>query len=590
MMKLWKNLNSTDRKHLSVSSFFYVLEEICTVSMMVVILDMMNMAVNGTGYFSQLYYYWICLAGLLLLKTFSNSRAELEKHYAGYSITERIRSRMVKRLKKFSLGFYSKERLGEIESIIHKDVDTVELVAAHVWSRMFGDFALTLIIGVGLAVINIEMFLAMVCLLPVGIYILVSGLKENMRKEDANKEEMMNMVSLFVEYAQGMSVLKSFNRSSLFEDKLKTSTGSFKKKSIKATTSEALVLCRYSLCLDLSFAFLAIAGGVLLYYDRIAVTEFLLFVMVSKEFYKSFTQLEAYFLYYIRLEGSFRRIKKIMYADAVEDVQDSIVPESFNISFDNTCFRYDEGFGLKNINLDVNEGELVALVGQSGSGKTTLTNLLLRFYDTDSGSIRIGGKDIRDINYDMLLSNISVVMQNVILFSDTIFENIKLGNRHATEKQVMDAAKKAEIHDFIMSLPLGYDTVLDENGGNLSGGQKQRLSIARAFIKDAPIVILDEATSNVDPVNERRIQKAMAVLAEGRTVLVIAHHLKTIRNADMIAVFDDGKIVEKGIFSDLMEIDGLFAQLWDSQDKAGKWMLESDSHYEEINKKDLLTV
>jgi ATP-binding cassette subfamily B protein len=576
-MNLLENLNSKDKRHLAASSTFYFLEEMCTVFMTIFILDMLNLAITGTGYFDHLHHYWICLAAILIIKTFSNGKAELEKHYAGYSITERIRTEMVLKLKKFSLGFYSKERLGEIESIIHKDVDTVDLVAAHVWSRMFGEFALTIIIGAGLAFLNIKMFLAMVFLLPVGVYFLFSGLKENIKKEEANKTEMMNMVSLFVEYAQGLPVLKAFNRSSLFEDKLKHSTKKFRTKSIKSTTNEALVLCKYALCLDLSFVFLALTGGILLYQHQVTVIEFLLFMMISKEFYKSFTQLEAYFLYHIRLEGSFRRIKKILYGDVMEEILTPVVPESFDIKFDHTCFKYNEGFELNDINLEVKQGELVALTGHSGSGKTTLTNLILRFYDPNSGSITIGRTDIRKIDYDTLLKNISIVMQNVILFSDTISNNIKMGNKHATKEDVIAAAHKAEIHDFIISLPKGYDTVLDENGCNLSGGQKQRISVARALIKDAPIVILDEATSNVDPINERKIQKAISALAKGRTVLVIAHHLKTIRNADKIVVFDSGKVVEQGKFKELIMRNGLFSQLWNSQDKVGKRLLGTDS-------------
>lgn len=581
-MKLSKNLSSKDKKHLTLASIFYVLEGMSTVFMIIFILDMLNMIVNKTGCFSQLYHYWISLAVLLIIKTLSNSKAEMEKHYTGYSITQRIRTAMVLRLKKFSLGFYTKERLGEIESIIHKDVDTVELVAAHVWSRMFGEFALTLIIGAGLAILNIEMFLAMVLLLPFGVYFLISGLKENIKREELNKTEMLNMVSLFVEYAQGMPVLKAFNQSSLFEDKLKKSTRAFGNKSIKATTSEALVLCKYALCLDLSFAFSAITGVALLYYNSITIIEFLLFLMISKVFYKSFAQLEAYFLYYIRLEGSFRRIQKILFGELIEEVQKPLYPDSFDIDFNNICFSYDKGFELKNINLKVNQGELLALTGHSGSGKTTLSNLMLRFYEPGSGNITIGGIDIKQMDYDDLLKNISIVMQNVILFSDTIFENIKLGNKHATLEEVTSAAKKAQIHDFIMSLPKGYNTVLDENGGNLSGGQKQRLSIARAFIKNAPVVILDEATSNVDPVNERKIQKAISGLAKGRTMIVIAHHLKTIKNADKIAVFSNGEIVEQGKFDDLINDKSIFSELWNSQDKADKWMLESNSHQQEL--------
>ena len=208
---------------------------------------------------------------------------------------------------------------------------------------------------------------------------------------------------------------------------------------------------------------------------------------------------------------------------------------------------------MNGVTFFVPEKTMTALVGESGSGKTTVTNLLLRFYDVQGGSITLGGTDIRDIPYDELLDRISIVMQNVQLFDNTIEENIRVGKKEATKEEIIEAAKKAKIHDFIMSLPKGYETDIGENGGLLSGGQRQRISIARAFLKDAPILILDEMTSNVDPVNESLIQDAITELAKNRTVIVIAHHLRTIQKADQILVFQKGKLIEKGKHDELLE-------------------------------------
>ena len=224
---------------------------------------------------------------------------------------------------------------------------------------------------------------------------------------------------------------------------------------------------------------------------------------------------------------------------------------------------------LDNINLEIKKGEFVVITGKSGSGKTTVTNLLLRFYDVQGGSITLGGTDIRDIPYDELLDRISIVMQNVQLFDNTIEENIRVGKKEATKEEIIEAAKKAKIHDFIMSLPKGYETDIGENGGLLSGGQRQRISIARAFLKDAPILILDEMTSNVDPVNESLIQDAITELAKNRTVIVIAHHLRTIQKADQILVFQKGNLIEKGKHDELLEKDAYYARLWKAQYGSG---------------------
>ena len=236
--------------------------------------------------------------------------------------------------------------------------------------------------------------------------------------------------------------------------------------------------------------------------------------------------------------------------------------DRFDLSFEGVGFHYEkEGFEMKDLTFNVPERTVTALVGSSGSGKTTITNLLLRFWEPQAGCIRIGGVDIREIDYDYLLGKISVVMQNVILFSDTISNNIKVGNRNATQREIEDAARRAMIHDFIVSLPDGYETKIGENGLGLSGGQKQRLSIARAFLKDAPILLLDEITSNVDPVNEYKIQQAMSALIRNRTVLVIAHHLQTIRNAPQIIVMEKGQLMEKGTHAELKAKDGIYRKL-----------------------------
>ena len=241
------------------------------------------------------------------------------------------------------------------------------------------------------------------------------------------------------------------------------------------------------------------------------------------------------------------------------------MPLSHSIEFDGACFSYGrDSFKLSEATFTVPEHTMTALVGESGSGKSTLTNLLLRFWDVDAGSVSVGGVDVRDIPYDDLLASISVVMQDVRLFADTIEGNIRIGKVNATHEEVVEAAKKACIHEFVMSLPQGYETPIGENGVGLSGGQKQRLSVARAFLKDAPILVLDEMTSNVDPVNEVLMQRAVSALAQNRTVLVVAHHLSTIRSADQIIVMQQGKIVQRGTHEQLLEENaGYYRTLWE---------------------------
>ena len=305
----------------------------------------------------------------------------------------------------------------------------------------------------------------------------------------------------------------------------------------------------------------------LLLTGKLPVYGFLLFAIISREFYKPFLALESHWVNYLTVTDSYRRIKKITEAETVPEPERPIHPTEYAISFEDVSFSYEEGgFTMQNISFHTPAQTLTALVGGSGSGKTTITNLLLRFWDVTDGAIRIGGVDVRDMSYDELLGSVSIVMQNVQLFADTIEGNIRLGKAAATQEEIITAAKKARIHDFIMSLPDGYQTMIGENGVGLSGGQKQRLSIARAFLKDAPILLLDEITSNVDPVNEALIQEAISELAKDRTVLVIAHHLSTIRSADQILVFQDGRIVQSGQHETLLsDSDGYYHKLWNAR-------------------------
>ena len=469
--------------------------------------------------------------------------------------------------------------MGEVSTVIHKDVDNMEGVVGHMWSRMASDLLVALILGIGLFIVDWKMGLAMVSLLPMGMLVLVNGLKSGKALQQKNQDDLADMVSLFVEYVKGIPLLKAFRESKSFRQGLKKSAESFGESSKKSARSVAAFLGRYTLFLELSFGVMAILGIWFVYQGSLPVFTYLLFVIVSREFYKPFAGMEAHWTNYLKVLDSYRRILTLLEAPVVEQPLQPKTPKAFDIAFHKVRFFYEEGeFELQDASFHLKQGTLTALVGPSGSGKTTITNLLLRFWEPQQGHIRIGGISIQDMDYDELLGHISIVMQNVMLFADTIENNIKISNRNATRGQVITAAKKAMIHDFIMGLPKGYDTPVGENGVGLSGGQKQRISIARAFLKDSPIVILDEITSNVDPVNEAMIQRAISNLAKNRTVLVIAHHLRTIRTADNILVFDKGKIVQSGTHEILLEKGGLYKDLWESQEQAKQWNLSRLRH------------
>lgn len=562
--EIWNTLTPSGKRSLSLSVTGFTLYALSGIAMMYIVLKALEAVISGSG---NLLWYWVALVACLLIKGGSNILADVRKHYAGFDIVYQVRKNIIYRLKEFSLGFYTNERLGEISTIIHKDVDKMEMVVGHVWTRMLADFIVSAILLTALVVYSPKMALLMISALPVAILFLVLGLKRAKRLEEEAGNDLADMVSVFVEYVKGIPLLKAFSESRRFEKKVEQTARDFGQSSKAVSRNRAAVLSVYGLIIDVSFWIMLTAGLLLLLTGKLPVYGFLLFAIISREFYKPFLALESHWVNYLTVTDSYRRIKKITEAETVPEPERPIHPTEYAISFEDVSFSYEEGgFTMQNISFHTPAQTLTALVGGSGSGKTTITNLLLRFWDVTDGAIRIGGVDVRDMSYDELLGSVSIVMQNVQLFADTIEGNIRLGKAAATQEEIITAAKKARIHDFIMSLPDGYQTMIGENGVGLSGGQKQRLSIARAFLKDAPILLLDEITSNVDPVNEALIQEAISELAKDRTVLVIAHHLSTIRSADQILVFQDGRIVQSGQHETLLsDSDGYYHKLWSAR-------------------------
>ena len=563
--EMLKLLTKTGKRDLIISSVFFALYGLSSIAMIVIVFSILFQIFDGTS-LASLYKYFIAIGLLVVFKGICNMVADMKKHSAGFDIVQQIRERMIIKLKKFSLGFYTNERLGEINTILHKDVDNMSLVVGHMWSRMFGDFLIGAVVFIGLASIDFKLAILMAVSVPIALVFLYLTIKQSERIENQNNSALLDMVSLFVEYVRGIPVLKSFSNNKSLDNELMNKTKKFGETSKVASRFKAKQLSIFGFLLDIGYLVLLIAGTIFVVKGNLDVLNFIIFAVISKEFYKPFASMEQHYMNYVSAVDSYERLSRILYADVIPDKVNGIVPKDNDIAFDNIGFSYEKDeFKMEKLSFSIAEKTMTALVGESGSGKTTITNLLLRFYDVHKGKITLGGTDIRDIPYDELLDRISIVMQNVQLFDNTIEENIKVGKKGATKEEIIEAAKKARIHDFIMSLPKGYETDIGENGGILSGGQRQRISIARAFLKDAPILILDEMTSNVDPVNESLIQDAITELAKNRTVLVVAHHLKTIQKADQILVFQKGNLLEKGKHGELLAKNGYYTKLWKAQ-------------------------
>lgn len=566
--EILKLLTKNGKKSLLISSLFFALYSLCSIIMLTIVFSTFFKILSGKDMIS-LYKNFIFISILVIFKGICNMIADLEKHNAGFDIVQKIRELMIIKLKKFSLSFYTNERLGEINTILHKDVDNMSLVVGHMWSRMFGEFLVAFVVFFGLIMFNIKLALVMVIFIPIALGFLYFTIKKSKKIENKNNSALLDMVSLFVEYVRGIPVLKSFSNNKSLDKKLTEKIEKFGETSKITSKFKAKQLAIFAFLLDIGYFILLIFGTIFVLKGELNIFNFIIFSIVSKEFYKPFASMETHYMYYISAVDSYERLGKILYANTIPDRSNGLSPKKNNISFENIFFYYEkDNFKIEDLSFDIKENSITALVGESGSGKTTITNLLLRFYDVNQGSIKLGNIDIRDIPYDELLNRISIVMQNVQLFNNTIEENLRVGKKDANKEEIIEACKKSKIHDFIMSLPEQYETHIGENGGLLSGGQRQRISIARAFLKNAPILILDEMTSNVDPINESLIQEAITELAKDRTVLVIAHHLNTIQHADQILVFQKGKLLEKGKHQELLQKEGYYKKLWQAQDRA----------------------
>ena len=555
-------MTSAGRRMMSISIAAFSIYALSSVAMAFVVLAAIHSVLTGSA---DLVPCWVALICLLLVKGASGIVADKQKHWAGFDLVLEIRIAVVRRLKSLSLGFYTEERLGEIGDIVHKDIDNMEMVVGHLWTRMAADFIVAAILLAAAILVDWRMALLMISTLPAALALLAAGLKKAQALEGRCGDDAADMTSLFVEYVKGVPLLKAFAESEALDRRLEATVASFGESSKTASQNRALILSAYGLVADLAFVVMATGGALLVQNGSLPLFVYIGFIVASVEFYKPFFAMESHWMNYLKVKDSFRRIEKIVRASVVPEPEEPRVPSAHSIGFDRVRFSYGrDSFELSEATFRVPERTMTALVGESGSGKSTLTNLLLRFWDVDAGSVSVGGVDVRDIPYDDLLASISVVMQDVRLFADTIEGNIRIGKAGATHEEVVEAAKKARIHEFVMSLPQGYETPIGENGVGLSGGQKQRLSVARAFLKDAPILVLDEMTSSVDPVNEVLMQKAVSALAQNRTVLVVAHHLSTIRSADQIIVMRQGENVQRGTHEQLLEESaGYYRTLWE---------------------------
>lgn len=489
-----------------------------------------------------------------------------------YGEVKATRIHLAERLRKLPLGYFGKRDLADLTETIMGDVNRLEHVWSHCLGYLYGAFISTAIIAVGLFVYNWKLALACLWGVPVAFTLLFGSRKLNKRRSEITKAAAVSVSDGIQETLENIREIRATNQEERFLKALYDKIEHHEKTMLLGELSAGIFVNAASVIMRLGVATTILTGTGLILSGQIDFMLLFMFLLVITRIYAPFDQALALIAEMFMSQVSANRLMEIYDANTAEG-SESFAPKGRDIVFENVGFAYDDNQVLHGVSFTAKEGEVTALVGPSGSGKSTCSRLAARLWDVTEGVIRVGGVDIRTVDPEVLLTDYSMVFQDVVLFDDTVMENIRLGKHGASDEEVLAAAKAANCDEFVQKMPWGYATPIGENGAKLSGGERQRISIARALLKNAPIVLLDEATASLDVENETKVQEALSRLLTGKTVLVIAHRMRTVEAADKIIVLADGKVAEQGTSRELMNQNGQFAQMVRLQTESQTWSI-----------------
>lgn len=516
---------------------------------------------------------WIIVGSIALNFLLSYLRAVLQESI-GTEVAAGQRIHLGDVLKRVPLGYFSQNSVGDILAGVTTELSVLELQGMKMVDAVINGYAK--FIAIVLCLIFFSPVAAAISVIGVVLSALaLHGISRHSEKTATTAHEAVeNMSGAAIEYIRGLSIVKSFGQEGASTQSFRSANKALKDIRIGIEKGFTPFNCLHLFALKLASMGIVFICAWQAAQGQMSMTFFLMFVLFSFVMFGSVENINdaAHLLGVI--DSAMDKLEALENAEYIDQDGTDIKPTSYDIEFKDVSFGYDDRMVLHDLNFTIPQNATTAIVGPSGGGKTTLCNLIARFYDVNSGTITLGGTDIRAFTCDSLLRNISMVFQNVYLFRDTIKNNIKFGSPDAADEQIIAAAKAARCHDFIMALPDGYDTVIGEGGSSLSGGEKQRISIARAMLKDAPIVILDEATASIDPENEHLIQEAISALTHGKTIITIAHRLATIENADQILVIDGGTVAQRGTHEELLEQEGTYKTFIKIREQAEGWRIK----------------
>lgn len=521
-------------------------------------------------------HLWIYIVGMVaavLLILFSYHWVYGATYYATYKESSVRRISLAEKLRKLPLSFFGKRDLSDLTTTIMADCTTLEQSFSHWIPEFFGSMISTVIIAVCLFIFDWRMALAALWVLPVSLAIVAFSGKVQNYFTRRQTEAKLAVADGIQEALETMRDLKSNNAEEKYLKGLDKKIDLQEKRMIASELGGALFVVPAGMILKLGIGTVALVGGMLLANNAITVLTFFMYLLVVSRLYDPLSSSLQNLAAIISTNIPIERMNEIENYP-VQPGTAELRTHGYDIVFDNVSFAYNTGEQvLSGVSFTAKQGEVTALIGPSGGGKSTAAKLAARFWDADSGKITLGGTDVKTVDPEKLLSAYSIVFQDVTLFNNTVMENIRIGRQGATDEEVLAAAREAQCDEFVEKLPEGYQTMIGENGSALSGGERQRISIARALLKDSPVILLDEATASLDAENETHIQRAISRLVKGKTVLIIAHRMRTVEGADKLVLLKDGKVAEQGSPEELLAKGGIYAKMCKLQQQSGEWRI-----------------
>ncbi len=494
-------------------------------------------------------------------------------YFLTYKESGKRRIALAERLRKLPLAFFAHRDLTDLTNVILNDATAVEQSFSHFMPNFFGSMISTLIICIPIFIFDWRMTLASLWVVPIAIIIVWLSKKAQNYFTKKKNNSILALHDKVQECLENIKDIRAFNYQKKYLSKVNTNIREVEKKQIHSELGVAIFVVTAQMLLKFGIATTALVGSILLLNESLPIMTFFMFLLLVSRLYEP---LSGALMNLAAINSTYLNIDRMneFYSYKIQEGNSNFKPTNYDIEFKNVDFSYNEKEGvLHQISFKAKQGEVTALVGPSGCGKSTISKICSRFYDVSSGMVTLGGQDISKIDPEKLMENYSIVFQDVNLFNNTILENIKIGNKMATDEEVKNAAKLANCDEFVLKLPNGYNTVIGENGAELSGGERQRISIARALLKNAPIVLLDEATASLDAENETAIQEAISKVTKDKTVIVIAHRMRTVENANHVIVLNDGIIIEDGTPKELMKKNGVFTKMVKLQKESSNWSI-----------------